>query len=59
MSNELLVNALNRCLYENDEILVSHDFMSYPDGTREADMGVAKFKDSMIIRFETGATLLD
>ena len=59
MSNEKFVNQSSRCVHENDEILVSHDFMSYPDGTREADMGVAKFKDSMIIRFETGATLLD
>ena len=49
----------SRIVYENDEILVSHDFMSYPDGTREAVMGVAKLKDGQIIRFETGATLLD
>ena len=59
MSNEKFVNESSRCVYENDEILVSHDFMSYPDGTREAVMGVAKLKDGQIIRFETGATLLD
>ena len=59
MSNEKFVNESSRCVYENDEILVSHDFMSYPDGTREAVMGVAKLKDGKIIRFETGATLLD
>ena len=59
MGNEKFVNESSRCVYENDEILVSHDFMSYPDGTREAVMGVAKLKDGKIIRFETGATLLD
>ena len=59
MSNEKFVNESSRCVYENDEILVSHDYMSYPDGTREAVMGVAKLKDGQIIRFETGATLLD
>ena len=52
----MLVNALNRCLYENDEILVSHEFMSYPVGTREAVMGGAKLKDHKITCFESGAT---
>ena len=56
MSNEMLVNALNRCLYENDEILVSHEFMSYPVGTREAVIGGAKLKDHKITCFESGAT---
>ena len=59
MGNEKFVNESSRSVYENDEILVSHDFMSYPEGTREAVMGVAKLKDGKIIRFETGATLLD
>ena len=59
MGNEKFVNESSRCVYENDEIMVSHDFMSYPDGSREAVMGVAKLKDGKIIRFETGATLLD
>ena len=39
MSNEILVKASTRCLYENDEILVIHEFMSHPVGTREAVMG--------------------
>ena len=59
MGNEKFVNESSRCVYENDDIVVSHDFMSYPDGSREAVMGVAKLKDGQIIRFETGATLLD
>jgi hypothetical protein len=44
--------------YENDEILVSHDFMSYPDDTKEAVMMVCMLKDGQIIRMETGATPL-
>ena len=39
--------------------MISHDFMSYPDGTREAVMGVVTLKDGKIIRMETGATSLD
>ena len=33
--------------------------MSYPDGTREVVMRVAKLKDGRVIRFEIVATLLD
>ena len=49
----------SRCIYENDEIIVSHSFMSYPDDTREAVMLVAMIKDGKVIRMETGATSLD
>ena len=48
----------SRCVYENDDILVSHEFMSYPDDTKEAVMLVAMKKDGQIIRMETGATPL-
>jgi len=37
---------------------VTHNFMSYPDGTKEAVMVVMMLKDGKIIRSETGATLL-
>lgn len=59
LANPKFVSESSRCLYENDEIMVSHDFMSYPDDTKEAVMLVAMLKDSQIIRMETGATLLD
>ena len=49
----------SRCVYENSEIMVDHSFMSYPDGTREAVMLVAKLKDGKIVHMETGATPLD
>jgi hypothetical protein len=45
-----------RCLYENDDILVEHSIMDFPDGTREAVMHVHLLKDGKIIRTETGAT---
>ena len=59
LANPKFINESSRCVYENDEIMVSHDFMSYPDDTREAVMVVALLKDGQIIRMETGATLLD
>jgi len=45
-----------RCLYENDEIMVEHSFMKFPDGTSEAVLVVNHIKDGKIIRVETGAT---
>src|SRR4051794_22294902 len=45
-----------RCLYENDDIVVEHGLMDFPDGTREAVMAVHMLKDGKIIRTETGAT---
>jgi hypothetical protein len=45
-----------RCLYENEDILVEHSVMDFPDGTREAVLHVHMLKDGKIIRTETGAT---
>jgi len=47
-----------RCIYENDELLVEHSVMDFPDGTTEAVMAVHTKKDGKIIRTETGATLI-
>ena len=47
-----------RCLYENDDILVTHAVMDYPDGTREAVLSFETKKDGKILRTESGATLL-
>ena len=57
--NEKFVFESSRCVYENEEIIVDHSFMSYPDGTREAVMLVAMLKDGKILHMETGATSLD
>ena len=58
MTNPKFVNDAFRCVYENDEILVSHDLMSYPDDTKEAMILVCMLQDGKIIRMETGATPL-
>ena len=46
----------SRCIYENQDILVHHDVMSFPDGTNEAVMIVHKLKNGKIIKTETGAS---
>tara|TARA_B100001741_G_C16061116_1_gene373295 strand:- start:89 stop:427 length:339 start_codon:yes stop_codon:yes gene_type:complete len=46
----------SRCIYENQDILVQHDVIVFPDGTKEAVMGVHNLKDGKIIKTETGAT---
>jgi len=47
-----------RCIYENDDILVEHSVMSFPDGTREAILAAHTLRDGLIIRMETGASPL-
>ena len=58
MANEKFIQETSRCIYENENILVEHSFMSYPDNTREAVMLVALKKDGKIFQMETGATPL-
>ena len=58
MANSDVVIDEPRCIYENDEILVEHSMMDFPDGTREAVMAVHTIKDGKIVRTETGATLI-
>ena len=47
-----------RCLYENEDILVRHQIMTFADGSKEAVMVVQLKKDGKIIKSETGATPL-
>ena len=56
MSSDALQIQDQRCVYENDDIVVAHTIMDFPDGTREAVMTVHKLKDGKIIETETGAT---
>ena len=56
MEHPTLEIANDRCLYENEEILVTHQMMKFPDGTSEAVLIVNTLKDGKIIRVETGAT---
>ena len=54
-SDKLEINN-QRCIYENDEILVTHSMMKFPDGSSEAVMVVNQLKDGKVVRAETGAT---
>jgi hypothetical protein len=56
MQSDKLEIKGQRCLYENDEILVTHSMISFPDGTSEAVMVVNQVKDGKVVRAETGAT---
>ena len=58
MANSEVVINQPRCIYENDEVLVEHSVMGFPDGTREAVLAVHTIRDGRITRTETGATLL-
>ena len=58
MTSDDFVTHESRCLYENDEVMVTHAIMGFPDGTREAVLAFHQLKDGKIIRMETGATLL-
>ncbi len=45
-----------RCVYENDDIMVSHTVIDFPDGTREAVLTAHLLSGGKVIRTETGAT---
>jgi len=57
-SSGLVAQHNHRCLYENEDIMVEHSVMDFPDGTREAVLVVHNIQDGKIIRTETGATPL-
>ena len=58
MANDDVVVKETRCLYENDEVLVMHSIVNFPDGTSEAIIQFSELKDGKIIKTETGATLI-
>jgi ketosteroid isomerase-like protein len=45
-----------RCIYENDDIIVEHLVMSFPDESKEAIMGVWTKKDGKLICYENEGT---
>ena len=47
-----------RCIYENDDIIVEHQILTYGSGDREALMLVHQLKDGLMWRTESGATPL-
>ena len=58
MNSDDFITHNSRCLYENDEAMVTHSVMSFADGTKEAVLAFMQIKDGQVIRMETGATLL-
>jgi len=56
MASDKWVMETAKCIYENDDILVSHSLMSFPDDTKESVLVDNTKKDGKIIRTETGAT---
>ena len=48
----------SKCCYKNDDILVVHNVMSFPDGSKEAVLASHMKKDGKIISSGTGATKL-
>jgi ketosteroid isomerase-like protein len=56
MASDQVVVRSQRCLYENDEVMVEHSVMDFADGSTEAIIGFNQLKDGLIFRTETGAT---
>ena len=45
-----------RVIYENNDIVVTHRFIDFQSGDREAVLGVMNLKKGKGIKMETGAT---
>ena len=58
VSGKLIRNDV-RCMYENDDIMVSHAIVTFPNGATDALMYVGILKDGKLFRTETGSTPLD
>lgn len=58
MANKKFIQDPTGLVYENDDIQVVHNFISYPDDTKEAVMIVSMIKDGQIIHMKTGYTPL-
>ena len=56
MASDQVVVRSQRCLYENNEVMVEHSVMDFADGSTEAIIGFNQLKDGLIFRTETGAT---
>jgi len=58
MSSDSVEVLGQRCLYENDDVMVEHSIMDFADGTREAIIGFNRLQDGLIVHTESGATLI-
>ena len=59
MASADVVIQSQRCLYENDQVMVEQSVMDFSDGTREAVLSCNTLKDGLLFKTETGATKLD
>ena len=59
MSSDSVEVLSQRCLYENEEVMVEHSVMDFADGTREAIIGFNRLQDGLIVHTESGATLVN
>ena len=46
----------DRCLYENEDILVTHSIVHFPNGSTDAVMMVHMKKEGLLWRTKTGST---
>ncbi len=58
MESDKFKISAERCLYENDDVIVEHSIMDFPDGSREALLAMHTLRNGKIVRTETGATPL-
>ena len=47
-----------RCIYENDDIMVEHAMVSFPNSSTDAVLVAMTLKDGKVFRTETGSTPL-
>ena len=56
MTHPSFEELMQRCIYENDDILVTHSVMRFQDGSRESVLIVKMIENGQVIRSESGAT---
>lgn len=45
-----------RCLYENDDVLIMHFLIPFPNGTKDAVLYYIQKEEGLMRRIETGST---
>ena len=58
MSSDSLEVTDQRCVYENDYILVEYTFISFPNGLKQAVLSVQTKRNDKFVKVKTGATLI-
>ena len=45
-----------RCLYENEDVMIMHFIMPFPNGTKDAVLYYVQKEDGLMRKIETGST---